>query len=77
VLEIDDRGLTISARATRVRLAVRWSRYLVLTTASGRPVAGCVGERDGWTYINVPAPGTYRVVADFDGQLRGSQSGCG
>jgi hypothetical protein len=77
VLEIDDRGLTIAARATTVRLALRWSPYLVVTTASGRPVAGCVGERDGWTFIHVPAPGTYRVVADFDGQLRGSQSGCG
>jgi hypothetical protein len=77
VLEIDDRGLTIAARATTVRLALRWSPYLVVTTASGRPVPGCVGERDGWTYINVPARGTYRVVADFDGQLRRSQSGCG
>ena len=76
VLEIDDRGLTIAARATTVRLALRWSPYLVVTTASGRPVAGCVGERDGWTFIHVPAPGTYRVVADFDGQLRRSQSPC-
>jgi hypothetical protein len=77
VLEIDDRGLTIAARAPTVRLALRWSPYLVLTTASGAPVVGCVGKRDGWTFINVPAPGTYRVVADFDGQLRRSQSGCG
>jgi hypothetical protein len=77
VLEIDDRGLTIAARATTVNLAVRWSRYLVVTSASGEPVAGCVGERDGWTFIRVPAPGPYRVVADFDGRMRGDQRGCG
>jgi hypothetical protein len=77
VLEIDDRGLTIAAHATTVRLALRWSPYLVVTTAYGRRVAGCVGERDGWTFINVPVRGTYRVVADFDGQLRGGQSHCG
>jgi hypothetical protein len=76
VLEIDDRGLTIAARATTVDLAVRWSRYLVVTSASGEPVAGCVGERNGWTFIRVPAPGPYRVVADFDGKLRGNHSGC-
>ena len=77
VLEIDDRGLTIAARAVTVRMAVRWSPYLVVTSASGRPLPGCVGERDGWTFIEVPAPGTYRIVADFDGQVRGSQSRCG
>jgi hypothetical protein len=76
VLEMDDRGLTIEAGATTVSLAVRWSRYLVLTGASGESVPGCVGQRDGWTFIRVPAPGTYRVVADFDGQLRGQQDGC-
>ena len=65
-------------RHVRARCAwrVRWSPYLVVTDASGRPVDGCVGERDGWTFINVPSPGTYRVVADFDGQLRRSQAGC-
>jgi hypothetical protein len=76
VLEMDDRGLTIAAGATTVNLAVRWSRYLVLTSASGESVPGCVGERDGWTFIRVPTPGTYRVVADFDGRLLGMQAGC-
>ncbi|MEP6760189.1 MAG: hypothetical protein ABJA93_02345 [Sporichthyaceae bacterium] len=76
VLEIDDRGLTIAAQATTVNLAVRWSRYLVVTSASGELVAGCVGERDGWTFVRVPTPGPYRIVADFDGRLRGLKSGC-
>ena len=68
--------MTIIAGATTVSLAVRWSRYLVVTSASGESVPACVGERDGWTFIRVPAPGAYRVVADFDGRLRGVQSAC-
>jgi hypothetical protein len=76
VLEIDDRGLTLLTRARMVSLAVRWSPYLVVTDASGRSVAGCVGQREGWTFIEVPSPGTYRVVVDFDGQLRRSQPSC-
>ena len=76
VLEIDDRGLTLAARARTVHLAVRWSPYLVVTHRSGRLVTGCVGRRDGWTFIRIPTPGTYRVVADFDGQLRRNQPPC-
>ena len=76
VLEIDDRGLTLAAQARTIQLAVRWSPFLVVTDRSGRLVPGCVGRRDGWTFIRVPAPGTYRIVADFDGQLRRNQPRC-
>ena len=76
VLDIDDRGLTLEARDRTVQIAVRWSPYLVVTDASGRLVRGCVGQRAGWTFIRVPDPGVYRVVADFDGQLRRNQRGC-
>ena len=78
VLEIDDRGLTIAAHAVHGPLGA------ALVSLSRRdqprravPLPGCVGERTGGRSSNVPAPGTYRVVADFDGQLRGSQSRCG
>jgi len=77
ILEIDDRGLTLAAKASTVQIAVRWSPYLVVTDRQGRLINGCVGERAGWTFIQVPARGVYRVVADFDGQLRRQQPGCG
>jgi hypothetical protein len=45
-------------------------------TTAGRAVLGCVSQRAGWVEVTVPTPGTYRVVADFDGRLRGDQVGC-
>jgi hypothetical protein len=76
VLQMDDRGLTLAVHSLTVLLAVRWSPYLVVTDPAGRAVLGCVSQRVGWVEVTVPTPGTYRVVADFDGRLRGDQAGC-
>ena len=76
VVQLDDRAITLEVgAATRVDVAVRWSRYLIVTGRRGTR-SGCVGSRAGWTYLTVPAPGRYVLTADFDGSLRHGQQGC-
>jgi hypothetical protein len=76
VVQLDDRAITLEVgAATRVDVAVRWSRYLVVTDGRGTR-RGCVGSRAGWTFIRVPAPGRYVLTADFDGSFRHGQQGC-
>jgi hypothetical protein len=58
-----------------VDVAVRWSRYLVVTDERGAR-RGCVGSTAGWTYLTVPAPGRYVLTADFDGSFRHGPQAC-
>jgi hypothetical protein len=76
VVQLDDRAITLEVGAeTRVDVAVRWSRYLVVTDGRGTR-RGCVGSSGGWTYLRVPAHGRYLLTADFDGSLRHGPQVC-
>jgi hypothetical protein len=77
VVRVDDRRVVLDVgTVTTVRLAIRWSPYLAVTDVAGRR-QGCLGPAGGWTKVRVPAPGRYVVTADFDGNLRHGQPGCG
>jgi hypothetical protein len=77
VVRVDDKAVVLDVGdVTTVHLAIRWSPYLAVTDAAGRR-QGCVGSAGRWTYVRVPAPGRYTVTADFDGNLRHGQPGCG
>ena len=76
VLQLDDRGVTFKVRDTHtIRLAVRWSPYLVITPRSGGAVR-CLDQVDGWVRFRPERPGTYRLTADFDGNLRHAAQLC-
>jgi hypothetical protein len=76
VVQLDDRAITLEvAAATRVDVAVRWSRYLVVTDGHGAR-RGCVGRRGSWTYVRAPVPGRYVLTADFDGSFRHGPQAC-
>ena len=70
VRAVDDEAVVISAeRGGPVRLAVRWSPYLVVTDALGHRAGEVRGDGDGMTVVELERGGTFRVTADFDGSL--------
>jgi hypothetical protein len=76
VVRVDDSAVVIDVgEVTAVQLAVRWSRYLVVTDAAG-VLRGCVGRAGGWTYIQVPAAGRYTVTSSFGENLRHGPPDC-
>ncbi len=74
---VDASGVTVSADApTTVRLRVRWTAYLTAETVGGEPARGaCVRDDGGWTTLQLPRSGTYRVVARFTPLALLSRSG--
>jgi hypothetical protein len=76
VVAVDDRAITLDiGPVTTVRLAVRWSPYLVVEDRTGQR-RGCVGRNGRWTSLQVAAPGRYVVSADFDGSIRQGPQSC-
>ncbi|MBV9594848.1 MAG: hypothetical protein JO147_13755 [Actinobacteria bacterium] len=51
---------------TTVRLRMRWSPYLALTSpGSGRPWPGCIANAGGWIVLTLLQPGVAEVHSDF------------
>ena len=76
VKSVGSAGVTFSAvTAGSVRLQLRWSPYLTLTT-DGHSVAGCIASRGPWTTVGIPKPGTYTVAARLSVASAGSNAAC-
>jgi hypothetical protein len=68
VAGFDATGVELSTSgAANVQLRLRWSPYLTVRTAAGKPASGaCVRRAGNWTDLVLPVAGTYRVGERFD-----------